>query len=210
MHAHYDGTLLSITGDRDPRSPWLHELIVCVSSFSVAPSITSLPPTSFADSHISSLSPLLRSGVTSLNQSTFACTPLASLEGLPPSLLSVDRWCFSRCHLLPNLRGLPFSTAVSPLAFGAAHASACGDSRCMLLLAKATIELGFPSIDAWVQDRRLIPDRRRAVLLCVQRAREQEEEAAPANPVAPLLATLALIPDVLVREVIEFAYGDHL
>ncbi|GMI36511.1 hypothetical protein TeGR_g14976 [Tetraparma gracilis] len=174
-----------------------------VATFSILPGTTHVGWGSFWRTSVASLTPLLLSSVTLLDEGCFAETPLPSLVGLPPSLLYVADGAFDSCHLLPSLSHLPYATEAHPTAFGE------GDSRCKLLLAKAR-ELGFADIDGWVQDRRLTPARRRALLLCVAAARRQEGVRRSRSRVCPVLAGIASLPDELIRELTCVAFGDHV
>jgi hypothetical protein len=194
------------------------------TSFSMAAGVTRVGMGAFKQSRIASLRPLLNSAVTVIEENAFEGTlNLFSLEGLPPGLRYVAQYAFcdgfGDCPLR-DLRGLPFTAVV--------HARAFGDGFMppSKKLSATARSLGFRSIDAWVQDRRLVPCRRYAILSSVRCARrlscsvppagEHEAKlsrafpALQAEPLAPLLRRLALLPDVLVREVAEFAHGDHV
>jgi hypothetical protein len=151
-----------------------------------------------------------------------------TLEDLPKSLLWLDCSCFGDCNHLENLKGLPLQTEVHPQAFWA----------CKKLKRRA-YEFGYGSVNHWVQHRRQIPTCRAYILLCVSVAREQEDEAKllearkNGTEVSPLCKEIALLPEVrptphippflvpaltflrarsqvLVREITEFAFGDHM
>lgn len=66
-------------------------------------------------------------------------------------------------------------------------------------------------MDEWVQDRIMIPRRRAALLLSVEVARSQEGKKryrTKGRWVTRLLYNIARMPDVLVREIAEFRYGE--
>jgi hypothetical protein len=118
---------------------------------------------------------------------------------------------FERCDGLVSLAGLPFAAEVHKDAFLNCWAlrraalrrgyADVHDRRSGAFLLSAAIQ--------WANDRREVPGRRYALLLCVDGARKQEGEAAPADPVEPLLGRVALLPDELVREIAELAFGGY-
>ncbi|GMI52549.1 hypothetical protein TeGR_g4877 [Tetraparma gracilis] len=187
-----------------------------VTSFEVSPDVTRIGLCAFAGCpSLLSLAGLKGTSVRVICRSAFNNSGLRSLAGLPRSLELVGPQAFIRCHDLQSLKGLPFSALVSESAFENSDLS----NSCALLSKKARL-LGFGAVAAWVRDRSLVPGRRYAVLGCVMRAREQLDEMAelkrrkkrsrPPSPVSPLLSRVALLPDDLVREVVEWAHGDHL
>ncbi|GMI20822.1 hypothetical protein TeGR_g2268 [Tetraparma gracilis] len=156
----------------------------------------------------------VREGVNTIAYSAFARTGLTSLEGLKglrvPSL-EISLVAFDECHELASLQHLPFNAIVNNCAFGRLYyaASYIRDKRCRLLLKKARL-LGFADIDAWVQDRRNVPARRWAILTSMVVARKQESLQPERRTVTELAAHIALLPKEMVREIVEFAFGDHL
>jgi hypothetical protein len=176
-----------------------------ITSFVMAPSVTRVAWNAFhCCALLTSLSSLRGSDVTEIYDGAFYATAVDALD-LPPRLTMLRAWSFAKCHQLSNLAGLPYGTSVHRQAFGFDE-----DTFCALLLAKATA-LGFPSIDAWVQDRRLVPCRRYAVLTSVLVAQKQDTKRFISSPpVSTLLRNLARLPDEMVREIVEFAHGDFL
>jgi hypothetical protein len=157
-----------------------------------------------------SLSGLSASLVSSIGISAFDVCDLRSLAGLPATLAFVASHAFARNHNLPSLAGLPYGARCHKHAFGAPERSDQEETQCALLLELA-VRRGHRKavnpIDAMVRDRRKVPGRRARVLLAVRVAREQEEGRGQEEPVAPLLARIAELPDELVREVIELRYS---
>jgi hypothetical protein len=203
-----------------------------VTSIEMTPDATQVGEGSFRFTYLSSLSFLRDSKVTLIKPFAFADTLINSLVGLPPGLREIGFNAFSETDL-EDLRGLPYSTKVNPFTFTGNY-----NKYFEKLHIKAS-SLGFSSVNEWVQDRRQVPARRYAICASVLVANKQLEEAlkkkedvaevesalasltisadtaaflrehAP-SPVTPLLARIARLPDVLVREIIQFAHGDHV
>jgi hypothetical protein len=208
----YDGSESQYDYDL-PRTPSIPS-----STFTVAPGITKIAKNAFYNSGLLSLSGLRTSSITRIAYGAFWGNEfLETLDGLPACLEFVEHCAFSYCIRLKSLSGLPYSTFCSPDAFG--HTTEAYPEP---LLARAR-ELGYRHVHAWVADRRNVPKRRRAVLACVVRCRS-EADAASADPGAALqlrlealpdekaggaeelLLRFAGLPDVLVREIVEFAH----
>ncbi|GMI40340.1 hypothetical protein TeGR_g13330 [Tetraparma gracilis] len=200
-----------------------------VTEFSILPGVKKVADNAFHSVPFLSLSGLVNSDVVEIGTCAFTGAQCETLEGLPPGLTSIKSYAFQCCDKLRSLRCLPLATAVESQAF----------ARCSLLEAKA-IELGcvvddayqcFGDIDAWVEDRKMFPTRRWAILSCVRYAIELEEAedgvaplqkrigklsgklsndtAAVKEDISPLLKEMAKLPREMVREIVEFCHGDH-
>jgi hypothetical protein len=155
-----------------------------------------------------SLEGLRSSSVITIRDYAFSTsTNVMTLEDcLPPTLKFIGNCSFESCPLVA-LTGIPYATKVHEHAFGAAQTleDCLIDTRCRGLLERAAA-LGFPSIDAWVQYRQLVPSCRACLLwsvsIGVDLVRLEQE-------VSPLLALMVKLPEELVRELAQFAYGDY-